>query len=95
MNAFARSATLGSHAIGNVIAALVFLFNFYWLYRHGVAGMLPDGADPVVDRRRHCPVHRWKGGEMVFRHRVAVYAEPRMQSQPCKELISCLSPRVV
>ena len=30
----------------------------------------------------------WKGGEIVFRHRVAVYAE--RQSQPCKVLISCL-----
>jgi hypothetical protein len=37
-----------------------------------VAGM-PDGADPVVDRR----------------------AEPRTQSPPCKELVSCLSLRVV
>ena len=71
-----RTRTLGDswqHAIGNVIAALVFLFNFYWLYRHGVAGMLPDGADPVVDRR----------------------AERRTQSPPCKELVSCLSLRVV
>jgi hypothetical protein len=32
----------------------------------------------------------WKGGEMVFRHRVAVYAEPKAQSQPCKMPISCL-----
>jgi hypothetical protein len=41
-----RIRTLGDswqHAIGNVIAALVFLFNFYWPYRHDVAGMLPDG----------------------------------------------------
>jgi hypothetical protein len=36
-----------------------------------------------------------EGGEMVFRHRVAVYAEPRAQGQSYKELISCLSPRVV
>jgi hypothetical protein len=33
--------------------------------------------------------HRLEG-EMVFRHRVAVYAEPQAQSQPCKVLISCL-----
>jgi hypothetical protein len=93
-----RNRTLGDawqHAIGNVIAVLVFLFSFCWLYRHGAAGVLPDGTDPVVHRRRHCPVNRWKGGEMVFRHRVAVYAEPRAQSQAAKELVSCLSPRVV
>jgi hypothetical protein len=37
----------------------------------------------------------WKDGEMVFRRRVAVYPEPWAQGQPCKELISCLNPRVV
>jgi uncharacterized membrane protein len=37
----------------------------------------------------------WKGGEMVFRHRVGVYAEPRAQSQSGKELISCPSPRII
>jgi hypothetical protein len=56
-----RNRTLGDawqHAIGNVIAVLVFLFSFCWLYRHGAAGVLPNGADPVVDRHRHYPVHR-------------------------------------
>jgi hypothetical protein len=37
----------------------------------------------------------WKGGEMVFRHRVTVVVEPLAQGQPCKELIPCLRPRVV
>jgi hypothetical protein len=77
-----RIRTLGDswqHAIGNVIA--------------GPA--CSRRADPVVDRRRHYRVHRLEGRRMVFPHGVAVYAEPRAQGQPGKELISCLSPRVV
>jgi hypothetical protein len=53
-------------AIGDVIAVLGFLFSYHWLYRHGAAGVLPAGAEPVVDRRRHCPVHRLEGREMFF-----------------------------
>jgi len=36
-----------------------------------------------------------RGGEVVFRMVLLFCAEPRAQSQPGKELISCLSPRVV
>lgn len=65
------------HAIGNVVAVLVSLFSFYWRYRHGAAGTLPTGL--VLSLIVVCVIlfTGWKGGEMVFRHRVAVYDEPR------------------
>jgi hypothetical protein len=72
MNPFAHPGDAWQHAIGNVIAVLVFLFSFCWLCRHGAASVLPDGADPVVDRRLLSLFPGWKGGEMVSRHRVAV-----------------------
>ncbi len=65
------------HAIGNVIMVLVQLFSFYWRYEHGAAGVVPVGL--VLSLIAVCILlfTGWKGGEMVFRHRVAVYDEPR------------------
>ena len=76
----ARIRALGDawqHAIGNVIAVLVSLFSFYWRYRHGATGVLPTGL--VLSLIIICIIlfTGWKGGEMVFRHRVAVYDDPR------------------
>jgi uncharacterized membrane protein len=75
----ARIRALGDawqHAIGNVIAVLVSLFSLYWRYRHGAASVLPTGL--VLSLIIICIIlfTGWKGGEMVFRHRVAVYDEP-------------------
>src|ERR1043166_1709345 len=75
----ARIRALGDawqHAIGNVIAVLLSLFSFYWRYRHGATGVLPTGL--VLSLIIICIIlfTGWKGGEMVFRHRVAVYDEP-------------------
>ena len=76
----ARIRALGDawqHAIGNVIAVLVSLFSFYWRYRNGAAGVLPTGL--ILSLIVICIIlfTGWKGGEMVFRHRVAVYDDPR------------------
>ena len=65
------------HAIGNVIAVLVSLFSFYWRYRYGATGVLPTGLILSVIVVVIILYTGWKGGEMVFRHRVAVYDEPR------------------
>lgn len=65
------------HAIGNVIAVLVSLFSFYWRYRYGSAGVLPTGLVLSLIVVGIILFTGWLGGEMVFRHRVAVYDEPR------------------
>lgn len=65
------------HAIGNVLAVLVSLFSFYWRYRYGAAGVLPVGLVLSLIVVGIILFTGWKGGELVFRHRVAVYDEPR------------------
>ena len=65
------------HAIGNVIMVLVQLFNFYWRYRYGPTGVLPLGLILSLVAVAIMVFTGWKGGEMVFRHRVAVYDEPK------------------
>jgi hypothetical protein len=80
MNAFAHPGDAWQQAVGNVIAALVFLFSFYWLCRHGAAGVLPDGADPVVDRRRHCPCSPAGRAAKWLSPQRCCYAEPRAQN---------------
>ena len=65
------------HAIGNVIAVLIALFSFYWRYRNGAAGVIPSGLVMSLIVVGILLFTGWKGGEMVFRHRVAVYDEPR------------------
>jgi uncharacterized membrane protein len=65
------------HAIGNVILVLLQLFSFYQRYRYGTTAVVPLGL--VLSFIAVCIMlfTGWKGGEMVFRHRVAVYDEPR------------------
>ena len=65
------------HAIGNVIMVLVQLFSFYWRYRYGPAAVVPVGLILSVVAVAILVFTGWKGGELVFRHRVAVYDEPR------------------
>lgn len=65
------------HAIGNVAAVLLSLFSFYWRYQYGAAGVLPTGLILSLLIAGIILFTGWKGGEMVFRHRVAVYDEPR------------------
>lgn len=65
------------HATGNVILVLVQLFSFYQRYRYGASVVVPLGL--ILSLVAVCIMlfTGWKGGEMVFRHRVAVYDEPR------------------
>jgi uncharacterized membrane protein len=65
------------HAIGNVIMVLIQLFSFYQRYRYGTSAVVPLGL--ILSLVAVCILlfTGWKGGEMVFRHRVAVYDEPR------------------
>src|SRR4029079_6814466 len=65
------------HAIGNVILVLVQLFSFYWRYRYGTAAVVPTGLVLSLIAVLIMLYTGWRGGELVFRHRVAVYDEPR------------------
>jgi uncharacterized membrane protein len=65
------------HAIGNVIMVLVQLFSFYERYRYGTSAVVPLGISLSLIAVLIMLFTGWKGGEMVFRHRVAVYDEPR------------------
>ncbi len=58
------------------------------------SGVLPDGLIPSSIVVGIVLFTGGKGGETVFRRRVAVYAGRRAQGQSCRELISCLGPRV-
>ncbi|HEX2656589.1 MAG TPA: DUF2231 domain-containing protein [Xanthobacteraceae bacterium] len=60
------------HAIGNVIVVLIELFNFYWRYRYGPSGVLPLGLLLSVVAVAILIFTGWKGGEMVYRHRIGV-----------------------
>src|SRR5262245_37710148 len=72
------------HAIGNVIAVLVSLFNFYWHYSHAPEAALPVGLVSSLIVVGILLFTGWKGWEMVYLHRVAVYDEP---AQPARERV--------
>ena len=65
------------HAIGNVIMVLVQAFSLYFRYRYGTSAVVPVGLASSVIAVAIMLFPGWKGGELVFRHRVAVYDEPR------------------
>jgi uncharacterized membrane protein len=69
------------HATGNVIAILVALFSFAWRYNNGAAGVLPTGLILSFAVVGIIMFTGWKGGEMVYHHRVAVADEPRPAQQ--------------
>jgi uncharacterized membrane protein len=64
------------HAIGNVVLVLLQLFSFYQRYRYGAGGVVPLGLSLSAIALLLMLFTGWKGGELVFRHRVAVYDEP-------------------
>ncbi|WP_438276000.1 DUF2231 domain-containing protein [Nitrobacter sp.] len=60
------------HAIGNVIAVLIALYNWYSRYEHGSSAVIPTGVVLSGLVVLILVFTAWKGGEMVFRHRVGV-----------------------
>jgi uncharacterized membrane protein len=64
------------HAIGNVIAVVISLFNFYWHYSHPADAVLPAGLIASFIVVAILLFTGWMGWEMVYRHRVAVYDQP-------------------
>jgi uncharacterized membrane protein len=67
------------HAIGNVILVLVQLFSFYQRYRYGTSAVVPLGLSLSVIAVLIMLFTGWKGGEMVFRYRVAVHDDARVR----------------
>jgi len=65
------------HAIGNVIMVLIQFFSFYERYRYGTSAVVPLGLSLSILAVLLALFTGWKGGELVFRHRVAVNDEPQ------------------
>lgn len=61
------------HAIGNVIMVVIQLFSFYERYRYGSSAVVPLGLSLSLVSVLIMLFTGWKGGELVFRHRVAVH----------------------
>lgn len=68
------------HAIGNVVLVLVQLVNILFRIRDGAEVILPWGL--ILSLVAVCILlfTGWKGGELVYRHRVAVADEPDAQA---------------
>ena len=65
------------HMIGNVAAVLLSLWNWYRRYDGGEAAVLPTGLVISLVVVLILLYPGWRGWERVYRHRVAVYDEPR------------------
>ena len=61
---------------------LVQLFSFYQRYRYGASAVVPMGLVLSLVAVGIMAFTGWKGGEMVFRHRVAVLEPEEPASQP-------------
>jgi uncharacterized membrane protein len=73
-----RIRSAGMHGnIGNVVLVLVQLFSFYQRYRYGSSAVVPLGLFLSLLAVGIMAFTGWKGGEMVFRHRIAVQDELR------------------
>ena len=63
------------HMIGNVVAVLLSLWNWYMRYQGGEAAVLPTGLLISFVVVLILLYTGWRGWEMVYRHRVAVADE--------------------
>jgi uncharacterized membrane protein len=63
------------HMIGNVIAVLLSLWNWYRRYEGGEAAVLPLGLTISAVVVLILLYTGWRGWEMVYRHRVGVSDE--------------------
>lgn len=71
----ARIRTLGDawhHMVGNVVAVLISVFNWYRRYEAGESAVLPLGLVLSLVVVLILLYTGWKGWEMVYRHRVGV-----------------------
>jgi uncharacterized membrane protein len=90
---------LGAAILGAALAAIAGLIDFMGDERIRTLGDAWQHAiGNVIARPACCPTGlvlssivvgivlftAWKGGEMVFRHRVAVYAEPKRKANPVR-----------
>jgi uncharacterized membrane protein len=60
------------HAAGNAVALLIALYNWYLRFEHGSSAVVPTGVVLSGIVVLILAFAGWKGGEMVFRHRVGV-----------------------
>ena len=63
------------HMLGNVVAVLLSLWNWYRRYQEGDAAVLPTGLLISLIVVLILLYTGWRGWEMVYRHRVAVSEE--------------------
>lgn len=64
------------HAIGNVVLVLLQLYSFYARYTGGPEAVVPLGLSLSLIAVLLMLFTGWMGGELVFKHRVAVRDEP-------------------
>jgi uncharacterized membrane protein len=64
------------HAGRNVLVVLIELYNWYTRYEYGPAAVLPNGLILSLIVVLILLFTAWKGGEMVFRHRIGVADHP-------------------
>lgn len=70
------------HMIGNVIAVLLSLINFYLRYAEGAAAaVFPWGISLSLIVVLLLLFTGWKGGELVYRHRVGIAEHPLDQDK--------------
>lgn len=60
------------HAASNAVALLIALYNWYSRFEHGSSAVVPTGVVLSGIVVLVLVFAGWKGGEMVFRHRVGV-----------------------
>ena len=61
-----------AHAASNAVALLIALYNWYSRFEHGSSAVVPTGVVLSGIVVLVLVFAGWKGGEMVFRHRVGV-----------------------
>ena len=71
-NRIRRMSDTRLHAAGNAIALLIALYNWYTRFEHGSSAVVPTGIVLSGIVVLILAFAGWKGGEMVFRHRVGV-----------------------
>ncbi|MCC6887069.1 MAG: DUF2231 domain-containing protein [Hyphomicrobiales bacterium] len=71
------------HGGGNVLVVLIEAYNWYLRYAQGAEAVIPTGLALSALATVLLLFTGWKGGELVFRHRVGVLDDPEAaQSRP-------------